>query len=84
MYGFKENLGYFVADNATNNDTCLLAIEQELEKQDIYFIAVYRRTRCIGYNFNLIARALLFREDLDAVEIELTRSNLDTNNELLT
>jgi hypothetical protein len=33
MYGFEKNLGCFIANNATNNDTCLRAIHAHYQKR---------------------------------------------------
>jgi hypothetical protein len=53
-----SNLGYFVLDNASNNDTTL----QELGKK-IGFNPKARRLRCIGHILNLIAEPYLFGQD---------------------
>ena len=54
----NENLGYFVLDNTTNNDTTL----RELVKT-IDFDPILKRLRCIGYIINLIAESYIFRQD---------------------
>jgi hypothetical protein len=64
-YGLENKLGYFVADNADNNDTCLeeLAVEYGFNKE-------HRRLRCMGHVINLVARMLLFGVDPDGFEEE--------------
>jgi hypothetical protein len=52
------NLGYFVLDNAPNNNITL----QELAKT-IGFDPKEKRFRCIGHILNLIAKAYLFGQD---------------------
>lgn len=46
----KERLGYFVTDNALNNDTALdtLAVKYSFTKE-------HRRTRCACHVLNLVA-----------------------------
>jgi len=51
----ESNIGFFVLDNATNNDTTLV----ELAK-DLGFDLKERRLRCIGHIINLIAEQYLF------------------------
>jgi hypothetical protein len=50
--------GWFVADNASNNDTCLETLSDLLE-----FEATERRLRCAGHIFNLVAHSILFGID---------------------
>jgi hypothetical protein len=50
-FGLKDKIGYFVLDNATNNDTCMEKLGQ------IYgFNHQQRRLRCMGHIINLVAR----------------------------
>ncbi|KAM6505364.1 hypothetical protein FSOLCH5_15493 [Fusarium solani] len=56
----EDQIGYFVADNATENDTCL-----EDLSADFNFDKAWRRLRCMGHVINLVARALLFGKDPD-------------------
>ena len=59
LFGIHEhNLGWFVLDNALNNDTTLV----ELAKK-IPFIPKERRLRCFGHILNLIAESYLFGQD---------------------
>ena len=55
----KSNIGFFVLDNATNNDTILV----ELRKA-IGFEPKERRLRYIGHIINLIAKAYLYGQDV--------------------
>jgi type IV pilus biogenesis protein CpaD/CtpE len=58
-YGIQPNqIGYFMLDNATNNDTAMEAIADEFG-----FDAKQRRLRCAGHIINLIARSLLYGFD---------------------
>jgi hypothetical protein len=65
-YGITEaNVGYFMLDNATNNDTAMDTIAEvfSLNKN-------HRRLRCAGHIINLIARSLLYGFDKDLFEQE--------------
>lgn len=53
-FSLNEKIGFFVANNASNNDTCISDLADESN-----FDAVQRRLRCAGHIFNLVARALL-------------------------
>jgi hypothetical protein len=67
MINIKQ-LDYFVADNATINDTAIRAILAylllKLEDPDS------RRVRCLDHIINLAAKAFLFGNDADAFEEE--------------
>jgi hypothetical protein len=54
----NDNLGYFVLDNATNNDTTL----KELAKT-MGFDPILKRLRCMGHIINLIAESYIFGQD---------------------
>jgi hypothetical protein len=76
-FGLTNNIGFFVADNASNNDTCIQALAREF-----HFDAAERRLRCAGHIFNLVARALLWGLDEDAflrelAEVEITAEELE-------
>lgn len=59
-------LGYFIADNAGNNDTCIRTIlakhRPDIKDPDS------RRVRCLGHIINLAAKAFLFGKNADAFE----------------
>jgi hypothetical protein len=67
--GIISRLGFFIADNAGNNDTCIRAICQLLDIKN----PKTRRVRCLGHIINLAAKAFLFSEDVDA--FKLTTNN---------
>jgi hypothetical protein len=54
-FNIGDNLGFFVLDNASNNDTAMQAIGKRFG-----FDPQERRLRCAGHVINLIARHLLF------------------------
>ena len=60
-----NKIGFFVLDNASNNDTAVDALAETYG-----FDAIKRRLRCSGHIINLIARHLLFGVDPDLFEME--------------
>ena len=54
----SDRIGWFVANNASNNDTYLEALSDLLK-----FEATKRRLRCAGHIFNLVAYSILFGTD---------------------
>lgn len=54
-------LGYFVVDNATNNDSAVAELAQEFK-----FSASQRRLRCACHILNLAAQKVLFGRDREA------------------
>jgi hypothetical protein len=61
----SENLGYFVLDNALNNNTTLFELAKSL-----HFDPKEKRLRCIGHILNLIAKEYLFGQDCKSFEDE--------------
>jgi hypothetical protein len=55
----SSNLGYFVLDNALNNDITLAELAKALN-----FDPKVKRLRCMGHIFNLIAERYLFGQDV--------------------
>lgn len=61
-YGItSDKLGYFVLDNATNNDTAIAALARVYD-----FDATHRRLRCGPHTLNLIGQAIIFGKDREA------------------
>jgi hypothetical protein len=60
----SNQISYFVADNATNNDKALAVL---IERVDFDLIA--SRLRCASHIFNLVYTAILFRV-LDKEDLE--------------
>lgn len=65
----SSNVGFFVLDNATNNDTTLVELAKVLK-----FNVKERRQRCIGHIFNLIAEAFLFGQDSTSFMTEIEQA----------
>ena len=58
-----QTVGYFVLDNASNNDSAVAAISQKLG-----FSASDRRHRCGPHTLNLVGQRLLWGQDEDAYD----------------
>jgi hypothetical protein len=63
------NLGYFVLDNAPNNDTTLVELAKSLG-----FDSKLKRLRCAGHILNLIAEQYLFGQDVSEFEKKLSKA----------
>ncbi len=59
----NDNLGYFVLDNAKNNDTTLRELAKEMG-----FDPILKRLRCMGHIINLIAESYIFGQDASSWE----------------
>jgi hypothetical protein len=67
FFQLLSNFGYAIADNASENTTCLNHLS-ELLNIDMS----KRRIICIGHIINLVAQQVLFGSDVDAFKEELT------------
>ena len=66
-FGIASKIGYFMMDNATNNDTMINALSGLLfDEYKIQYNAIHHRLRCNGHIINLVAKAFLFGHDEDA------------------
>jgi len=59
----SDRLGYMVLDNASNNNTTIVALGNEFS-----FKPEERRLRCLGHIIHLAVKKLLFGEAADAIE----------------
>ncbi|KAK6850583.1 hypothetical protein PG987_000217 [Apiospora arundinis] len=69
-WGVVDRIGVVIADNASNNDTCLQEFFQILDPSIQGYEAEERRIRCYGHILNLVGRAFLYGEDSEAFEQE--------------
>jgi hypothetical protein len=76
-YGISERIGYFMADNATSNDTCIDAVLKTLYPHMTATQQKRRRLRCFGHIVNLCAQAFLIGKDADKVSKELDTAYRD-------
>ncbi|KAJ6785139.1 hypothetical protein PWT90_08159 [Aphanocladium album] len=68
-WGFASKLGYFMMDNAGNNDTMMTCLSLALLRQyDIRYDPTSHRLRCQGHILNLAAKAFLFVTDKETIE----------------
>ena len=65
----SSNLGYFVLDNASNNDTTLTELVKTLG-----FDPKLKRLRCAGHIFNLIAERYLYGQDISKFEEQYSKA----------
>ncbi|KAI1566127.1 hypothetical protein PtrEW13061_011860 [Pyrenophora tritici-repentis] len=59
----REKLGYFVLDNAANNNTAIAAVARAYD-----FDAAHRRLRCGPHTLNLVGQAIIFGADKEAYD----------------
>lgn len=76
-YGISERIGYFMADNATSNDTYIDAVLKTLYSHMTATQRKRRRLRCFGHIVNLCAQAFLIEKDADKVSKELDTAYRD-------
>jgi hypothetical protein len=77
LYDISAVIGFFMMDNASNNDTCI----GELAKQ-YPTITQQSRLRCVGHILNLIVKALLFGTGVSKLEKELCGASDDERFEI--
>jgi hypothetical protein len=60
-YGIVDKLGYFMMDNASNNNSALKELNLLIQNDGgIGFDPVERRLRCFGHIMNLVIKDLLY------------------------
>ena len=73
-YGIAGNIGYFMADNAELNDTCIDAILRVLYLNMSAKLRKGRQLCCFGHITNLYAQAFIIKNDAEGVYKELARA----------
>jgi hypothetical protein len=66
-YKIMGRIGYFMADNASTNDTCINAVLQALYPNMSDKQRKRRRLRCFGHIVNLCAQAFIVGKDAEKV-----------------
>lgn len=61
----KQKMGWFITDNAPNNDTAMEHLSKVFS-----FDKSYKRCRCAAHIINLCAQAILFGKEAKAFENE--------------
>ncbi len=67
-YALECKIGYFVTDNATNNDTAIDIVLKTLLPHLSTEARAGRRLRCLGHVINLSAKAFLYGQEWEAFE----------------
>jgi len=68
---FASKLGYFVMDNAENNDTMMDSLKRELARHwHIKYDPKTHRLRCQGHIINLAVQSFLFVTNSENIEEE--------------
>src|SRR3954471_20698650 len=62
-----SQVGYFMADNVSSNNTC---VEELIMHLGNHFNASEHQLHCFGHIVNLVVKALLFGKDVEAFERE--------------
>jgi hypothetical protein len=82
-YELEDDLGCFVADNASNNDTAIEEVLTKLNPNCTKEEVLSRRSRCLGHIINLAAKAFIFGKDIEGFEAveEMESLRLDYGSE---
>lgn len=80
-YDLGSRLGYFVTDNAYNNDTAVEIVVAHFFRSWTEKKRRSRRLRCLGHVINLSAKAFLYGKEFDAFERDI--ENVREHSELL-
>ena len=64
-FGLKKRVGYFVLDNAGNNNTAVEALSLMFS-----FNPIKRWLRCAVHSFNIVGMQIMYGTDLEAFKIE--------------
>jgi hypothetical protein len=68
-YDIQGNLGYFVMDNAENNDTMITSLSHSLRREfRLHYDPKHFRLRCQGHIINLAVKSFLFVTDEENIE----------------
>jgi hypothetical protein len=67
-YGIWNQIGYFMMDNSTNNDSMLDSFAEYLSTLNLNFDPVHRRLRCTGHVITLDVKSFLFGYSWEAVD----------------
>jgi len=79
-YDIQGNLGYFVMDNAENNDTMMTSLSSSLRREfRLHYDPKHFRLRCQGHIINLAVKSFLFVTDEENIE-----EDKETNTMLVT
>jgi len=72
-YSIIDKIGYFMLDNASNNDIALHHIAKHLKDSiDITFDPIQRRLRSFGHVINLVVKSFLWGSDAEVFEAQIS------------
>ena len=66
-YDILDRIGFFICDNADNNDTCISYVLRKQNRRMTKKQIARRRIRCLGHVINLCAQAFLIGKDAEKV-----------------
>ena len=70
-FDIVEQFGFFVGDNASNNDSTFInALNRELNLN----LIEERRIRCAGYIINLVVKAIIYGNGVSQLERDLAKA----------
>jgi hypothetical protein len=77
-YKISDKIGYFIADNAANNDAALRLLSHHIDVKP-----ARQRLRCSGHVINLVVKAILYGVDSECMlDAALSESDHGGDSEL--
>jgi hypothetical protein len=68
-YKIEKQLGYFIMDNADNNDTLIASLSTTLRREyNVKYDPKHHRLRCQGHIINLAVKSFLFVTDKENID----------------
>jgi hypothetical protein len=77
QFNIWSKIGYFMMDNATNNDTMLSSFGAHMDTLGFPFEIETHRLRCIGHIINLAVKSFLFGNSHEAIHDEEYKDGTD-------
>ena len=72
-----DRIGYFVGDNATNNDTAMACLDRRIrEEGGVGFDVEERRLRCFAHEMQIAVKGLLFGPKVKDLETYAATANV--------
>ena len=76
-FGFADRIGYFVGDNASNNDTAMECLDRRIrEEGGVGFDVEERRLRCFAHEMQIAVKGLLFGPKVKDLETYAATANV--------
>ncbi len=78
-YDILRNLGYFVIDNAPDNDTIMTVLSNALRREfSLKYDPIHHRIRCQGHVINLAVKSFLFVTNREVINEDQETSVYNT------